>query len=1238
MKIKNSLALFLCVILVTLPNTFWGQTKLGLTSSKDLHQFLIDRWSTDNGLPYNNLSHIIQSKDGYIWISTFEGLIRFDGKNFEIFTQKDFPAFKTNGIYQVAEDIDGGLWLATQGSGLLKLKNDKVTNATPDFSDPISAVYSSRSGVVWMGTINSGVFSLIDGRREELRFEGLKGAPIRKLVSDHSGRIWIASEGHGLFVYDHGIVTRYTSANGLPNDRVVALALGEENEVWVGTTAGLCKWDGDQFLMVEGFEGKRITDIYEDDYQSLWVGTRSGCARVRQGNSKIEWITADDGLGGNAIAALTFDLEGSLWLCTRRAGLTRLRDGKFLNFTQELGLRSKNINHICEIDQDEYWVASDNGTIDILKDGVINSLTLPEKFENARIKHVFKDSKERIWIASYSGVLSLEGGESNYLTKEDGLASNRARKVFEDSKGNIWVGFRNGGLSMMNPEGEWEVLNAETGLSSEFVMCLGEDAEGNILVGTNGGGLNVINSNKEVSVFGSEQGLSATIIFNMYVDKQNRVWLATNAGIAKFEKGKFVMFRSSEGLPISTPFDVMEDREGYFWMPSSDGIIRLKKEELLENEKNRDKKVSFMLYDRGDGLISKECTPSAEVLISNNGRLWFPTLNGFSQIDPNSISINQLVPEVKIKSFMVDDQAVDIYQNIVLEPGKKRFIINFTALSFVSPPKMKFKYKLSSLDNDWVNVGEDRQAVFTNIPYGEHVFQVIASNNDGVWNKDGATLKFTLQPFFYQTPWAYLFGVLLFIGLGFLIYKARVRVIKRQNLMLEKQVMERTAEINTQKEEIASQRDQLSASFDRMKTVSEIGQEVTAVLNIEGLVQVVYKHVKKLMTVDGFGIGVYNEQEISLEFRGYIEKGEVLSNEFDKLSNKNLLSVYCYERQESVFIKDLEVDSRNQFSKMEFPNHGESPQSIIYLPLSLKGRKLGVITVQSFKKEAYNSDQISFLQTLANYIAIAIDNSRAYEIINDKNQDITDSLRYAQTIQHAILPSKEALEDVFAAHFLMFLPKDIVSGDFYWMSRKKETTYLAVVDCTGHGVPGAFMSMIGSELLNELVNTPKIKGPAAILSKLDQLIYRSLNQGESKNTDGMDVCLCKIVKDESGYEITFAGAKRPLFYTDQGELKELKGDRKHIGGIFQKIGVAKDFNDRVIRLKKGDRLYLTTDGYVDQASPNRKKIGTKKFRQLLEEKQELEMPRQGDFFTGYLAKHQKGINQRDDITILGVEL
>ncbi|MGB0524556.1 MAG: ligand-binding sensor domain-containing protein, partial [Flammeovirgaceae bacterium] len=610
----------------------FGQNTVGLNPEKKIHQYLIDNWTTDNGLPYNNLSHVFQAKNGYIWISTFEGLIRFDGKTFEIFTQKDFDVFKTNGIYQVDEDQEGRLWLGTQGSGLLSYQNGKMENTTPNFDKPISAVLASKNGVIWMGTINSGVYSLIDGRHEELVFEGLTKAAIRKIIEDDKGRIWIASEGHGLFMYDHGAMTHYTVEDKLLSDRVVALAVGKKGEVWVGTTKGLAKFSDGVFSEVAGFENIRITDLMVDNFGSLWVGTRQGCARMHVDSAAIEWLTQKDGLLGNAISAFTLDREGSMWLCTRRSGLSRIRDGKFVNYSQQMGLSARNINLIAEIAPNEYWIGSDNGTVDIFKEGKMDAYQLPQQFENARIKHLLKDSKGRIWMASYKGVLKIENGEQTYFAKEQGLPEVRARKVFEDRNGNIWVGFRSGGLAKYNEEEGWSIIAAKAGLASEFIMCLGEDKAGNLLVGTNGGGLNIINEQGEISVIDAKQGLNGTLIFNLHVDTAGIVWMATNAGIARYHTGdgnQVTMFSSKDGLPISTPFDIIEDDLGYFWMPSSDGIIRVLKQNIRAYEQGELNEIPYLMYNRGDGLISKECTPSAEVLKSSDGQLWFPNLEGF---------------------------------------------------------------------------------------------------------------------------------------------------------------------------------------------------------------------------------------------------------------------------------------------------------------------------------------------------------------------------------------------------------------------------------------------------------------------------------------------------------------------------------------------------------------------------------------------------------------------------------
>ena len=310
--------------------------------------------------------------------------------------------------------------------------------------------------------------------------------------------------------------------------------------------------------------------------------------------------------------------------------------------------------------------------------------------------------------------------------------------------------------------------------------------------------------------------------------------------------------------------------------------------------------------------------------------------------------------------------------------------------------------------------------------------------------------------------------------------------------------------------------------------------------------------------------------------------------------------------------------------------------SLIYLPLGTPEKKLGVVSVQSFSKNSYTDYHLNILKNIAIYTSIALENTGTYSQIKQQHSQIKSSVNYARTIQNSILPSQKELDKLFN-NFILYRPKDIVSGDFYWLSEVGNMIFVAVVDCTGHGVPGAFMSMIGSRLLSEIVNEKKIRETDEILEALNIGVKKALHQEQTDNTDGMDVCLCKIEKNELGAEISFTGAKNPLFIyqNDKSDLIRIRGDKKAIGGNhFQKMS----FTQTKLSLKKGDMIYLTTDGFVDQNNEIRKKITTPKLMTLLNQIQEKPLPVQKEILENELTTWQGKEEQRDDITILGIKI
>jgi len=453
-------------------------------------------------------------------------------------------------------------------------------------------------------------------------------------------------------------------------------------------------------------------------------------------------------------------------------------------------------------------------------------------------------------------------------------------------------------------------------------------------------------------------------------------------------------------------------------------------------------------------------------------------------------------------------------------------------------------------------------------------------------------------------------------------------------------------EIEAQKTEIERQKKKIERAFKDIQEISSIGQEITAALDFKTLVRTVNQHITSLIGESLFGVGVLNEAEQKLDFIEFIENNETLYRSVSVV-DEHRLSAWCVNNRKKVIINDLEEEWVNYLpTNSNYKVIEAMPRSLMYLPLIVEDKVIGVVTARSSKKNAYTKMDAQILQALDSYIAIALYNANIYEEVKTKNKNITDSIRYAQTIQEASLPTPIQMQEALKDYFIIYRPKDIVSGDFYWLSHLKDASqktpdkvFVAVVDCTGHGVPGAFMSMIGNNLLNEIINQKKIHSTPDILELLNAGVKQTLKQDQKVNDDGMDVCLCLLEKnpDDDSTKISFSGAKRPLYYVRQHNmrLQRLRGDLKSVGG-FQHRHVS--FTNQELVLNSGDKIYLTSDGLVSQNGLHRVKFGTDRFERILQENVLKMMTEQGELLIQALDKHQHGIEQRDDITVIGIEV
>ncbi len=1173
------------------------------SNDRKISQYIIDNWTKKDGLPTNSLKDIFQTSDGYIWISSYNGLIRLADNHFEIFDKNNIHSLSENGIGDLAEDKKGILWMASQSNGLISLQKEKFIfhNADSNFKKLFPVLYIDKKNRIWGASPIKGWFVFKDNRYKALGNSNIEPSFI---LQDKNGVMWFATNGSGLIKYQNSKFTVYTTNDGLNSNWLNCIFFDDSNKLWIGTDKGICVFNGKKFNKIPQFNKTSVSSIVYDKNKNLWIGTKDGIFLKRINSNTYEHLSKANGLKYNYIAKLFVDKENSLWVLNYKRGLSRIKSSKFICFTQNQGALGTVVNSICEINPNIILIAYDNGEINLLKNNTLFSFKTKAKLKGKRVRDIFKDSKKNIWISTYDGLLKIQAdGKEKWLKLENGFPSKYIRMVFEDSKHNIWVGTRNKGIIRINKDNSYTIFDKNNGLNVNLIMSINEDKQGNIIVGTSKGGLSIIYGNKVISTYTRKKGLISDIIFNTYIDPKGILWIALKGGLNCIENGKITSFPFQKGMLKDTPFDILEDNYGYFWLTCNNGIMRIKRKNLIDYKNGKINKLNCTLYDQYDGLKQAECNSTAKSIKTQNGKLWFPTLDGVAMINPKKIPHNSYVPPIYIAELYIDNIKYGMDTTTEIPANKKRITFVFNNLSYYESKKNLFRYKLVGYEDQWSKATRHNSISYTNLHPGNYIFEVIGCNNDGIWNNKGDKFSFYIMPHFYQTKLFHIILILLFLSIIYLIYIFRVRRLKNNQQELEAIIAKRTFEIREKNEELYHQKEEIQLQADELEKLSIVAKET-----------------------DNFVLIFNEEMKLSWVNNSYINKfGEV------KFYNKTLI-----EASQKENIKEIVDECIKTKSSASYELEVED----------IQGNKIWVqITLTPF----FESNQLKKIIVVESDIT---EIKKAQIALSSQKNYITSSINTAKAIQKTVFPSKEIINKYFD-NFILFMPKDIVSGDFYWftdiskdcrLSNIKEEfiscSLFALVDCTGHGVPGAFMSMLANGLLNEIVNLRKIHDPKKILSALNKNVIKLLKQDTSDNVEGMDVSLCRFSKRKENKTIViFSGAKLSLFYykKNQEEIQSIRGDRRSIGGVFFKNSKI-EFTNHKLELQKDDIIYLTTDGYIDQNNKNRRRFGRIRFIKILNEIANKPLEKQREILKTQLTNWQENEMQRDDISVIGIKM
>jgi len=1063
-----------------------------------------EHFGMEEGLSQNEVTCVFQDSKGYLWIGTQAGLNRYDGRKFKIYKNDPLNTntISSNAINGICEDGNSNLWIATdrglnvfirsKGTFETYLPDENALNSINE-SEVFSVIYD-KQGVVWAKTKR--FLEKIDIYSNNIRhfehyfdlFNPISETATYPLFLDAGGNVWVGTnDGLNVFNVDLEQFIRYEhqglNKNSLSHNEVRSIFKDTEGTMWIGTSNGLNMFNPKRknftrFYYNPIMSNKNIVnDIVQDDYGHLWLASESdGLIRFHMKSHKIlkyDYSTCvRNCISSNSVNVLFKDYSDILWIGTR-SGLNKL------------DIKKKKINIYRNTPQSEYFFTSNDFTAIVSNDDwlVLGTRSNGVNFLNRKKDSLipYTKNKQKL-IDDYIHCLAISPEKEILVGTNLGLEVYRkeidrfdnyfkyhpcknmpyilGKKITSicfDYKSNLWLG-TNQGLHKVDAnknelKSYYYEYNNNTSISSNIINCIYEDSKQDLWIGTSKGLCKYDIQNNSFIVYdaqvGSNSGLSDNFIQCIAEDINGVLWIGTRAGLNKYDSSSdsFHYFAEKEGLPDNQIFAI-QSKDSVLWISTNKGLAS-----LFVNSN------SIRSYSLADGLQGYEFNIGSSAL-SNKGEIFFGGVNGFNAFFPDSLLDNKTIPKIEITALNVfNDKGRFNYfigDEIVLPYNNHAFTIEFAALEFTQPQENCYKYKMVGLDDEWINIENMNFASFSNLPSGEYIFHVKGSNNDQIWNEDGASIRIIIATPFWRNTWAYFLYIALLASVIYIIIEYRTNKLRKANRDLREKQQAAL--------EIAKQREELSI----------------------------------------------------------------------------------------------------------------------------------------------------------------------------KNKNITDSITYAKRIQWAIMPSRSKFYNLVPGSFILYMPKDIVSGDFYWITEIEDRIYIAAVDCTGHGVPGAFMSIIGFDLLRNVTKEKKIKKASAILDTLNveliKLLSKNIVDGEVK--DGMDLSICVFHK--STCMIEFAGAYNPLYIVRDNKIKSIKGNRFPVG--LGNVEPHPQFTNHEIQLKKNDRIYLFTDGYADQfGGPNGKKMKYRRFRHLLLSIHKLPYDQQHDYLQQYITTWQGQLEQIDDILVMGMD-
>ena len=752
--------------------------------NRHISQYRHTAWRVQDGIFSGTPNVITQTQDGYLWIGTTSGLLHFDGVRFVPATTAEGQALPDLRINSLFSPRDGSLWIGTT-TGLSQLKDGALLNysITPV---GISNIIQDHEGTIWITRYrvpDEKPLCRVAGK--ELRCYGRsEGIPVEygvPLIEDSVGNLWIGS--YLLCRWRPGSSTTYFAEElkhlkGSPG--VLGLVAGPSGSVWAalqGAGPGLGirhfadgKWSS---YVVPGFDGASVqaSSLFLDRDNALWIGTLTqGIYRICDG--RVDHYRSVDGLSGDAINSIYEDREGNLWIATDQ-GVDLFRDTPVVSFSMREGLSAATTYSVLSRRDGSVWLGN-GGDLDVLFEGKVSVIGKRQGLSGEEIEGLFEDHSGRLWLGIDDKLLTYEHGRFFEVTHADGSAVGTAIAITEDTDHHIWVVVHRSGGHLFRIENR--KVREEIPLTGvPRPTWLAPDQETGIWIASRSDVLARYRSG-HVETISLGRGEKSFILQSLLVDSRNSIWVATSSGLIRWKDGIWKTLDARNGLPCSSILALIRDNQGSFWLRTPCGILNIAKSDLENWWARPESKVDVRIFNALDGAQPGGAGVQPMSSMSPDGRLWFVNLNVLEMVDPGQLKVNPTPPPVHIEQAVADRRSYLPRPDLQLPPLTRDLEIDYTALSFVVPQRVRFRYKLEGHDSGWEEPGTRRQAFYSDLRPGRYRFRVIACNNDGVWNEVGASLDFSVAPAWYQTNW---FRALCLISGGFIVcFIHRLRVLQ----------------------------------------------------------------------------------------------------------------------------------------------------------------------------------------------------------------------------------------------------------------------------------------------------------------------------------------------------------------------------------------------------------------------------------------------------------------------------